>query len=223
MAVCEPNDDTRNRFAEEYNIPEDRRFHDWREILDLPKMADAVVICTQDAFHKDPAIALAGKGYNILLEKPMATSIEDCQAIHDAATSNGVIFAVCHVLRYTAPNQKLKELIDLGTIGKVQNIQLLEPVGFWHQAHSYVRGNWRNERESSPMLLAKSCHDIDLLNYFIPSKCVRVSSFGHLSHSPKQISLPEQRTTECPEGVEKNCPYSALKIYVQDRADSFGS
>jgi len=218
VAVCEPDDIRRNKFGDEYGIPMESRYKDWREIVDLPKLADAAMVCTQDAGHKDPAVALADKGYHLLLEKPMAPTAEDCQEIYNAVKRNNVMLAVCHVLRYTRFNRKLKELIDSGLIGKVHNIQLVEPVGYWHQAHSYVRGNWRNEAESSFMLLAKSCHDLDLLNYFIPAKCSRVSSFGTLSYFTRenQPKGAADRCTECPAEIETGCPYSAIKIYLRD-------
>lgn len=221
VAVCDPNEYARNTFGDKFDIPMDMRFKDWRDIVDMPKLADAAFVCTQDKDHKDPAIALAKKGYHLMLEKPMAPNPEDCQAIYDAAKESGVMLAVCHVLRYTTFNKKLKQMIDSGLIGKVHSIQLIEPVGYWHQAHSYVRGNWRNEALSSPMLLAKSCHDMDLLNYFIPSKCAKVSSFGSLSHFTR-ANQPEgaaDRCTECPESIESKCPYSALKIYFRDRGE----
>ncbi|MEN6356301.1 MAG: Gfo/Idh/MocA family oxidoreductase [Armatimonadota bacterium] len=216
IAVCEPRDDVRNDYADTYNIPENMRFRDWRDILDKPKLAEAAIICTQDADHRDPAVALAGMGYHLMLEKPMAPTPEDCKIIYDAVIKSGVMLAVCHVLRYTPFNRKLKEMIDSGIIGKVHNIQLLEPVGYWHQAHSYVRGNWRNEKMSSFMLLAKSCHDIDLLNYFIPSKCTAVSSFGSLSYFTR-ANQPQGASDRCAEcSIEPKCPYSAFKIYIRD-------
>lgn len=224
-AVCEPRQDARDRLADAHDVPQNMRFADWREIVDKPKLADAVFICTQDADHKDPAVALAPKGYHILLEKPMAPTPEDCRAIYEAAKDAGVMLAVCHVLRYTWFNRKLKELIDKGVIGNVRNIQLLEPVGYWHQAHSFVRGNWRNSVESSPMLLAKSCHDLDLLNYFMPAKCTKASSFGNLSYFNKanQPKGAADRCMECPQEVESFCPYSACKIYLRDRGNNLGS
>lgn len=221
-AVCEPVADKRDRLADAHDVPQNMRFADWRDILDKPKLADAAFICTQDADHKDPAVGLAAKGYHILLEKPMAPNPDDCRAIYEAAQEAGIMLAVCHVLRYTWFNRKLKELIDSGLIGKVRNIQLLEPVGYWHQAHSFVRGNWRNTAESSPMLLAKSCHDIDLLNYFMPSRCVKVSSFGNLSYFTRanQPKGAADRCMDCPQEIESLCAYSALKIYLRDRKNN---
>ncbi len=112
-------------------------------------------------------MAFAELGYHILLEKPMAPNAADCRRIVAAAQASGVLFAVCHVLRYTAYTKKLKALVDSGRLGEIVSIQHLEPVGYWHQAHSFVRGNWRNERESSFMLLAKSCHDLDWIRHIM--------------------------------------------------------
>lgn len=224
-AVCEPDEGRRNRLADAHDVPHDMRFADWRDIIEKPKLADAALICTQDADHKDPAVALAPKGYHLLLEKPMAPNPGDCKAIYEAASKAGIMLAVCHVLRYTWFNRKLRELIDSGTIGKIRTIQLLEPVGYWHQAHSFVRGNWRNSVESSPMLLAKSCHDIDLLNYLIPSRCVKTSSFGDLSYFTRanQPKGAADRCIDCPQEIESLCAYSAMKIYLRDRKDRYGN
>ena len=121
------------------------------------------IIATQDQLHTAPAVRLADLGYHILLEKPMATSEREASEIADAARRNGIMLAVCHVLRYTPYTRTLKRLLDDGRIGRLVSVQHLEPVGWWHHAHSFVRGNWRREDTSAPMLLTKSCHDIDWL------------------------------------------------------------
>ncbi len=221
-AVAEPRDFYRNRIGDLWNIPEERRFRDWKEVADQPgRIADAVVIAMSDSLHTEPAIAFAEKGYHILLEKPMAPNRPECEAIVDAVKKNKVIFAVCHVLRYTAYIQTIRELLSSGIIGDLVTIQHIEPVVYWHQAHSFVRGNWRNEKESSFMLLAKCCHDIDLFSYLIGKKCRKVSSFGDRSifRREKQPAGAADRCLECPDAIESKCPYSALKIYWRDRAE----
>lgn len=225
VGVCDPDDQARNRFGDRHNLPEERRFRDWRDLLAQPKLADAVLVCTQDAMHKEPSILLSNMGYNLLLEKPLAPNPEDCKEIVAAAVKNNIVFAVCHVLRYTDFNRKLKELIDSGLIGKIHSLQLLEPVGYWHQAHSFVRGPWRNQEESSFMLLAKSCHDIDLINYLIPGKCKKVSSFGSLSYFNRanQPVGAADRCIDCPLEIETDCPYSAIKIYLRDFGQALNS
>src|SRR4029453_3996453 len=173
-----------------------------------PRLADAVVIATQDADHVEPAVAFAGLGYHVLLEKPMATSEADCERIVAPAPHAGVMLAVCHVLRYTPYKKALRALLDSGRIGDVVTVEHLEPVGWWHHAHAFVRGNWRREDLSSSMLMAKSCHDIDWPAYVVGRPAVRVSSFGGLYHfGPEhRPSGAADRCLDC--AVESDCPYS---------------
>ena len=221
VAVADPNDHYRELVGNTYNIPAEKRFKSWEEFVKEPKMADAVIIGTQDNMHEGPAIACAKLKYHILLEKPMAPTPEACKRIVAAAKEAGVIFAVCHVLRYTAFTVKLKELLDAGTSGDIASVQHLEPVGYWHQAHSFVRGNWRNEAESSFMLLAKCCHDLDWLRGIIGKRCLQVQSFGSLKHfkASEKPAGAADRCVNCPAEIESRCPYSALKIYFRDRFD----
>jgi predicted dehydrogenase len=166
--------------------------------------------------HADPAVAFAAKGYHILLEKPMAPNEADCARIAAAVKQAGVLCAVCHVLRYTSYTQALKQIVDAGEIGEVVSLQHLEPVGYWHQAHSFVRGNWRNTNESSFMLLAKSCHDMDWIRYIVGSKCLSLSSFGSLKHFRREAkpSAAGQAKFCLDCAYEPQCPYSAKKIYL---------
>jgi len=214
VGVAEPRDFYRQQMVGNYDIPMANTFTDWREAVKRDKFADAVIIATQDAMHTEPAIAFAEKGYHILLEKPMAPTEAECIRIAEAAKKNNVILAVCHVMRYTRYTQKLKEVVASGAIGDVVNLQHLEPVGYWHQAHSFVRGNWRNEAESSFMLLAKSCHDLDWIRYIMGVSCHSLSSFGSLKHFRKE-EQPEGAADRCLDcEVEADCPYSAKKIYL---------
>ena len=218
-AIAEPRDFQRNRIGDKHNIPEKYRFRDWKEIAKLPKFADAVLVCTQDAMHEEPVIRFAELGYDIMCEKPMAPTREGCERMVEAIRKAGVKFAVGHVLRYTKYTRKIKELVTSGAIGDVTTIQHIESVAHWHQAHSYVRGNWRNEKESSFMLLAKSCHDMDWIRYVMNKPCVAVSSFGNL-HYFKPENQPKgaaDRCTDCPAEIEGHCPYSSIKIYLRDR------
>lgn len=221
VAVAEPREAWRIRLLQAHGIPESAAVADWRELLDRPKFADAVVVATRDAMHVEPAVAAARKGYAILLEKPMAPHADGCRQIAVAAREAGTLLAVCHVLRYTYHTQMIKQLIAAGTIGEVVNVQSLEPVGYWHQAHSFVRGNWRREAESSPMLLAKCCHDLDWIRYIMGRKCLSIQSFGTLKHfRPDQ--KPEgavARCLNCP--LEGSCPYSAKKIYLSRVAQGY--
>jgi predicted dehydrogenase len=216
VGVAEPREWNRRSVAEAHAIPAENVFKDWQELAERPRLADAVIIATQDAMHAGPAIAFADKGYAILLEKPLAPNEPDCVRIIEAVKRNKILFGVCHVLRYTGYTQALKRLLDSGAIGKIVSIQHLEPVGYWHQAHSFVRGNWRNSVESSFMLMAKSCHDLDWLSYVVGERCLSVSSFGslmHFKHSEKPAAAGA--ATHCLDcAFEPQCPYSAKKIYL---------
>lgn len=216
VGAAEPREWNRQYMANTYDLPDENLFQDWHELAGRAPLADVAIISTQDAMHVEPAVALAQAGYAILLEKPMAPTEADCVKIVDAVKKHGNLFAVCHVLRYTGYTQALKSFIDTGVIGDVISIQHLEPVGYWHQAHSFVRGNWRNTQESSPMLLAKSCHDLDWIRYIIGEPCLSVSSFGALNHFKKSQKPPQAgdatRCLHC--SYEPECPYSAKKIYL---------
>lgn len=214
VGVAEPRQFHREDMARKHGIPQENVFEDWRDMAARERFADAVLITMSDAMHTEPVKAFAKKGYHVMLEKPMAPNPEECTEIIESIKAAGVMLAVGHVLRYTPYTQTLKRLIDEGAIGEIVCIQRFEPVGYWHQAHSYVRGNWRNEAESSFMLLAKSCHDIDWIHYIIGKHCTSVSSFGSLKHFRKE-EQPEGAADRCFEcSIEKDCPYSAKKIYM---------
>ncbi|MBE3010651.1 Gfo/Idh/MocA family oxidoreductase [Microbispora sp. NEAU-D428] len=213
VAVADPDPERRLALAAEFAIPPARVFADWTELAACPRLADAVIIATPDRLHADPACALADRGYALLLEKPMAPTEEEAERIVAAAVRNDVLLAVCHVLRYTPYSRRLKEIVDSGRIGDIVSVEHLEPVGWWHQAHSYVRGQWAVEAESSSMLLAKSCHDIDWLGHIIGRPATRVSSFGGLYHfrPENKPAGAAHRCVDCP--VERSCVYSAVRIY----------
>ncbi|MDE0963517.1 MAG: Gfo/Idh/MocA family oxidoreductase [Candidatus Latescibacteria bacterium] len=214
VGVAEPREIYRQRLIDEYSIAPENVFADWRAAAAVEKFADAVVVATQDAMHVEPAEAFAAKGYHMLLEKPMAPDEEGCRRIHQAVKTAGVMLAVCHVVRYTTVTQKIKQLLDQGAIGDIVSVQRLEPVGYWHQAHSFVRGNWRNEAESSAMLLAKSCHDVDWLRYILGVPCKKVSSFGNLKHfrAEQKPAGAAARCLDC--DLASECAYAAQKIYL---------
>ncbi|MBR5110319.1 MAG: Gfo/Idh/MocA family oxidoreductase [Clostridia bacterium] len=184
------------------------------EMLRQPRLADLMLICTPDAWHYAQAKAALLLDYDLLLEKPIAPEAAQCEELRDIAMARGRKVAVCHVLRYTAFYQKIKQLLDAGTIGKIMNIQAIEQVCYWHQAHSFVRGNWRNKDLSSCMILQKCCHDMDILLWLTGKHCRRVSSFGSLGlfraeNAPENAA---ERCVDCPVG--KDCPYNAVQFYL---------
>jgi predicted dehydrogenase len=213
VAVAEPREVRRGRFASRHGLPAGATFASWRELAARGRMADAVLICTQDAAHAEPAIAFAELGYDVLLEKPMATTEAECRRIVDAVERADVTFAVCHVLRYTSYTALVKQVVDGGRIGAVMSVQHLEPVGYYHHAHSYVRGPWRRQGAAAFMLLAKSCHDLDWLQYVVGRPIRRVASFGGLTHFRPE-NRPEGAADRCLDcAVEPTCPYSAVRFY----------
>ena len=161
-----------------YDIPQENCFSSAEEMLEQEKLADVMVVSTMDRQHVGHAIPALRKGYNILMEKPISPELDKCKEILEVAKDCPGKIIVCHVLRYTTFYNKLKELISSGRIGDVVSICANENVGYWHQAHSFVRGNWRNSQETSPMILQKSCHDMDILTWLLGKKCKAVSSFG---------------------------------------------
>lgn len=215
VAVAEPRDFFRDRIGDLHHIPAERRFKDWREILTQPEIANAAVIATQDKQHLEPALAFAALKYDILIEKPLAPTLEECRDLIASAEKNDIILSVCHVLRYTNYTRKLKELIDGGAVGKVMTVQHLEPVGHWRFAHSYVRGNWRKEAESSSVLLAKSIHDLDWICYIVNSEAKAVSSFGSLMYFKKE-NQPQDAADRCLDcQLQESCPYAAPRFYLE--------
>ncbi|KAF8521736.1 streptomycin biosynthesis protein StrI [Hysterangium stoloniferum] len=219
VAVAEPRTRTRTIFASTYQVPTSNVFTDWKDLIATGRLADAVIIAVQDSQHKDVVVACAHLGYHILCEKPLATSAEDCISMARSIKEAGnIVFAIGHVLRYSPYNKAIVDVIRSSELGKAINIVHVEPVGYFHFAHSFVRGNWSREATSSFSLLTKSCHDIDILcHYFYPATPVRVSSFGSLSHFRKSSKPAEAGTAtkclECP--YEPECTFSAKKTYIE--------
>ncbi len=216
-AVAEPDRQKRHEFAKKHQINPELRFENWEDMLRRQDLADAVLICTQDRYHYDPAIKALDMGYSVLLEKPMATTLKECVSIVEHSKKSRGILSVCHVLRFTPFFTKIKELVDTRSIGRLISIQHNENVGFLHQAHSFVRGNWRNSQTSSPMILAKSCHDMDIMYWLAGAKPVGISSFGKLTHFKPQ-NAPEGAPDRCLDGcpIQDECNYYAPGIYTTD-------
>lgn len=203
--------------SEEYQIPPEMCFSSAEEMLRHPKLADVMFICTQDRQHYEHAIPALTKGYHLLLEKPISPELRQCKEIARTAHQYHRKIVVCHVLRYTPFYQTLKKILTTGEIGEIVSIQAIENVGYWHQAHSFVRGNWRNSDSSSPMVLQKSCHDMDILLWLAGKKCNYVSSFGGLRLF-KRENAPEGSTMRCTDDctVKDSCPFNAERIYLTD-------
>jgi predicted dehydrogenase len=222
IAVAEPIESRRNLVKERHGIPEDMCFADWKPLLEKGKIADVAVIATMDQEHLEPTIAAIDCLYDILLEKPVSPDPIECQKIALAAEKKGVKIVVCHVLRYTPFFITIKNLIDEGRLGKVMSINHEECVGNIHQSHSFVRGNWGNSERSSCMLLQKSCHDMDILQWLVGKKLKKVQSFGNLTYFRKE-NAPDGSPEYCIEGCPKadTCPYNAVKLYLDDKENGW--
>lgn len=201
--------------AKTYGIPKDRCYTSVEEMLAQPKLADAMFITTQDRQHVKQAVAALRKGYDLLMEKPISPVLDECREIVRVAKETGRKVVICHVLRYTPFYMKLKEILDAGTIGDVVSIMGIENVCYWHQCHSFVRGNWRNSDQTSPMILQKCCHDMDLYLWLANKTCKSVSSYGD-TYLFKEENAPEGAALRCMDGckAKENCPFDAEKIYL---------
>lgn len=214
IGVAEPIKARREAIVAKHSVPEQNIYESWEQILDREKFADIAILATMDRMHLEPAIKAMELGYDLLLEKPVTPTPDECALLCKKAKQCGVKVMVCHVLRYTAFFKKLKECIDSGMLGDIVSIEHTEAVGNAHQSHSFVRGNWSNSDESSFMLLQKSCHDLDILQWLIGKDCKKIQSFGSLSYF-KRGNAPENSPEYCIDGcpVSETCPYNALKLY----------
>lgn len=222
VAVAEPDDERRQRFAEIHQIAEEHVYNSWEKAFEQGKIADVMIICTLDRMHYIPAMKALELGYHVMLEKPMSPNVRECIELEQASLKHKRLLVVTHVLRYSPFWSGIKKCVEDGELGAIGTIQLTENVGYHHMVHSYVRGNWRNSEETSPMILAKSCHDLDLISWLMDEPCTAVSSFGSLLHF-KPENAPEGSTDRCIDGceVERECAFSAIKMYLQQPADQW--
>jgi len=219
VGVAEPIQFRNDRYTQKHQIKEENRFNTWEDVFKRPKFADAVIISTPDNLHYGPCMAALKAGYDVLLEKPISPSEKECRDILSLAKKNKRIVAVCHVLRYAPYFIKLRELMQGGAIGEVVSIQHFEPIQHVHMSHSYVRGNWHNSKKTTPIILAKSCHDLDIIKWMVGKPCTHIQAFGDLKWFRKE-NAPAGSTDRCLNGcaVESTCPYSAKRIYYDRRS-----
>lgn len=216
VAVAEPDQKRREEFAVKHHISEKLQFTSYEELLEKEKMADCAMICTQDRMHYEPVVMAMKQGYHVLCEKPMSPDKEAIIRMGELAGKYDRILSVCHVLRYSPFFTKLKTLLKEEKIGKLISIQHIEEVGYWHHAHSFVRGNWGNAKESSPMILQKCCHDMDILLWLTESSCRKISSFGELTYF-KAENAPAGAPLYCLDGCTHRdaCPFYAPRFYLE--------
>ena len=219
VAVAEPDPERRERFAAAHGLPPERTYVDHRDLFAQGQLAQGLINATMDRQHVETTLGALEVGYDVLLEKPMATTPHECVRLVRAAESAGRMLHICHVMRYSPFYTTLYKTLRSGAVGEVMAVGYRENVVFWHQAHSFVRGNWGNSGRSAPMILAKSCHDMDMLFWLLDKRVQKLSSFGALTHfnpehAPK--GAPERCTDGCPHW--ESCPYYAPRIYLRDRS-----
>lgn len=216
-AVVEPSEARRERFRVEHALPADRAFASLDELLAGKRVGDVAFVCTPDVTHYRICADVSAAGYDVLLEKPIATSLPDCLALLDVQQTYGNHIFVAHVLRYSPFFRTVKRIVASREYGMVRNIRLTENVGHWHFAHSYVRGNWRRRDEAAPIVLTKSSHDLDIVAWLMSEdRPAFVSSFGSLEYFTRKNAPPEsaERCVDCP--LQDTCIYSATRFYVHD-------
>jgi predicted dehydrogenase len=215
VGIAEPDPLRRAAMAGEHGLAQEDCFDDWRPLLEKSRSADAAIVATSDNLHVDPALAALERGYHVLLEKPMAPDPVDCVRVVEAAERAGRILQIGHVLRYTPLYARVAELLAEQRLGRLVQLSLEEHVAGWHVAHSFVRGRFRKRSLAAPFLLAKSCHDLDLLCWFAGSSPRRVASFGGL-RGFRPDAAPENAPERCTDGcpVQTECAYDAERFYL---------
>ncbi|MFA5526352.1 MAG: Gfo/Idh/MocA family oxidoreductase [Acholeplasmataceae bacterium] len=214
IAIAEPDQTRREYFATQHQIDSNNQFTDALDVFKVAKFADAIFICTQDRQHKEQVLKALRMGYHVFLEKPMAVKAKDVLQIerHQKLYQRKVV--VAHVLRYSPFFIKIKQILSEKMLGEIMSIDHIENVGIIHHSHSYVRGNWRNSQTSSPMIVAKSCHDMDIITFLLDQKPVSIASFGELSYFKHETmkNVPNHCMDGCP--YEHDCPFFAPKVYL---------
>lgn len=218
VAVAEHNQTRLKSFQKKHKLNTGNCYTYWNEIFSKEKFADAVIIATPDHLHTEPCLAALDAGYDILLEKPIAPTEKECRLILETVRETGRIAGVCHVLRYSPYFREIKEVIDNRLIGDIISVQHMEPIEQIHMSHSYVRGKWKNSKTATPIVMAKSSHDTDIIRWLVNNPVKDVHCFGNLKWFTNR-NAPEGSTDRCTDGcnVEASCPYSALQIYLRDK------
>jgi predicted dehydrogenase len=214
VAVADPDPLRVERFAAAHGIGPAARFTDPVEMLATERLAEACVVASPDRDHEWQSIMALQAGYHVLSEKPMASTLPGCLDVTAAAERAAASFRVAHVLRYTPFFRTLHEVVTAGRLGEVVTVTHRENVRSWHMAHSYVRGNWANTSLATPMIVAKCCHDFDILHWVLRSPVVRLFSVGSLLEF-RPDRAPAGATARCTDPCPVvDCPYDARRLYL---------
>ena len=218
-AVADADPAKRATFALAHDLPPQARFADWRDLLAQPRLANAAIIALPDREHEDAATHALRAGYHVLLEKPIAPTPAGTARVVTAARESHRVLMLGYVLRYTPFFQTVRSAVRSGRLGEVVTMTWRENVHALHYAHSYVRGNWAREQDSSPMLLAKASHDLDLIGWITDLRATRVSSFGNLYHFRAEHA-PPRAPARCLDGCPHadTCVFYAPRVYLTEHA-----
>ena len=217
VAVADPREGRRTQVAQLYGLPADRCFVTSEELAQRPQLADVAINGTMDHQHVATSLPLLASGYDLLLEKPFATSEAEMWQLVRAARRHKRKVSICHVLRYTPFYAAIRQQVQNGVIGDLLSVQTVEHVSYHHMAVGFVRGKWSQTSYChSTMLMAKCCHDLDLIAWMKSGISPRsVASFGsNLQFRPERApaGAGTRCLVDCP--IEAQCLYSARKHYI---------
>lgn len=220
VSVCDIDEERLEKIRKEVDLDEEYIFsstEDFFKKMDQEVFCDAIIIATNDRDHYKTTMKVLDYPVHVLLEKPISGNKKEVVDIAKKSENMDRVFMICHVLRYAPLYKKIKELLDKGEIGKIMSINHNENIGYYHFAHSFVRGNWSNAEKSSPLILQKSCHDMDILLYFIGKKPLSLSAYGHLSYFTKE-NQPEGASSRCLDcKYQDTCVFSSKDFYTSNK------
>ena len=187
------------------------------ELFNAKLNIDLVLICSMDKYHFAQAKKCLQNGYNILIEKPISANIDEVNELNELASKKKLKVVVTYVLRYTLFYRRIKEIIISKKIGDIVNINTTENVAYWHQAHSYTRGNWKDSKETGPMILTKCSHDMDLIYWLMGKEVKRISSFGNRNYL-KEENAPKDSSLYCTDcKCKETCAFNCYKFYLSNK------
>ncbi len=214
VAVVDPEEDRLERFASSHDVPTTHRFTTTDQLWAQDQLAKVCIVASPDAAHEQAAVGALTAGYHTLIEKPMATTLEGARRIAIASQEHPERLHVAHVLRYTPFFRRVHEIIESRRLGDLITVLHRENVAAYHMAHSFVRGNWAIADRAAPMIVAKCCHDFDILVWNMGSPVTRVASAGSLTHFTR-ANAPEGAPLRCTDGCPiENCPFDARRLYL---------
>ncbi|MBT3271707.1 MAG: Gfo/Idh/MocA family oxidoreductase, partial [Spirochaetales bacterium] len=225
VGVVDPIELRRKQVASDFHLEENQCYDTADDLAALPQRADFVINGTMDHLHVETTIPLIEAGYDVLLEKPFATDVDELWSLVRAARARDRKVSICHVLRYTPFFKAIRQKVIEGAIGDIINVQSVEHVSYHHVVIGFVRGKWaRRDYSRSTMLMAKSCHDLDLITWMKSGvRPVSVSSFGN-NYQFRPERAPKDSGGRCLVdcSIESECLYSAKKHYI-DHPDRWSS